>query len=203
VGVASGDPKELLEVVTIHRSEIGAGFLSSLGEKVLEMIFAAAIKSQHAFLLVGTEKSTNSVNGFLLGTTDTSAFYRDFFRMNWFRGIFIIAPKMMSLKRIRKTIETLIYPSRQKQIEMPSAELLDLAVKPESRGSGLAQKLFFEFDQQLAQKGIQEFKITTGQSLPWAHRFYEKLGAEKVKEIEIHKGERTFVYLYSRKKRNT
>ena len=43
---------------------------------------------------------------------------------------------------------------------------------------------------------IEEFKITTGESLTRAQRFYEKLGAKKDGEVEVHKGQKTYVYRY-------
>jgi len=105
-------------------------------------------------------------------------------------------PKLLSLSKIRKIVETLVYPSKNELNDLPKAELLDIAISKEYQGRGLAQILFKEFSACLNEFGIDEFKITTGESLKQAQRFYEKLGAIKIGTIEVHKGQKTFVYCY-------
>ncbi len=79
---------------------------------------------------------------------------------------------------------------------MPKAELLVLAVRKEYEGSGLAQNLFEKLIEIFREKGVQEFRITTGDELIRAQKFYEKMGAVKVNDMEIHKGHRSWIYRY-------
>ena len=43
--------------------------------------------------------------------------------------------------------------------------------------------------------GVDKFKIVVGEKLKEAQNFYEKMGAKKVKEFELHKGEKSFIYI--------
>jgi hypothetical protein len=43
------------------------------------------------------------------------------------------------------------------------------------------------------ERGIEEFKVVVGSTLNSAVRFYEKMGAAKIAEIEVHEGCRSWV----------
>lgn len=196
--------KEIIEfsdihkiIIQIHRNEISQGFLSSLGNNALALLFSLAAESKFGQLYVAQKIESGRVVGFLLGTINTNAFYRDFLRRKSLKAVFILAPKLLSLKRIRKLFETLFYPHKKSIQTLPKPELLDVAVSKEFQGTGVAQMLFDEFLKKLHSIGIDEFKITTGEELIGAQRFYEKLGAKKVGEVEIHKGQKTLIYVYS------
>ena len=90
----------------------------------------------------------------------------------------------------------MFYPSKKEMQILPKAELLDIALLKKYQGRGLAQNLFREFSSSLYEVGIEEFKITIGEDLLQAQRFYEKLGATKSGTIEVHKGQKTLVYIY-------
>ncbi len=186
----------LKNVIRIHRIEISQGFLSSLGDNALALLFSHAFESQFGRLFIAKDAASEQVVGFLLGTVDTGAFYKDFLCKKGLKAVFVLAPKLLSLEKVRKVFETLFYPTKGELKTLPRPELLDIAVLKEYQGTGVAQLLFKEFSTKLRDMGIEEFKITTGKSLVGAQRFYEKLGAEKAGEVEVHKGQKTFVYIY-------
>jgi ribosomal protein S18 acetylase RimI-like enzyme len=186
----------LKSVIKIHRTEISQGFLSSLGDKALALLFLHASENRFGKLLIATDTTSGHVAGFLLGTIDTDAFYKQFLYNKFFQAIFVIAPKLMSLEKLRKVFETLFYPTKKELKILPKPELLDIAILKQYQGKGVAQLLFNEFTKKLNAAGIDEFKITTGENLVAAQKFYEKLGAEKADEIEVHKGQKTIVYIF-------
>ncbi len=189
--------EDLQGVVRVHRAELSEGFLSSLGDGALGILFDHAATSRFAVLLVAKKRDSGEVIGFLLGTTNTSRFYEDFLKRYSLKALLIVGPKLFSLKRLYKVAETLLYPSRDAVKDLPPAELLDIAVGKSSQGLGIGQELFHAFCDRLRKQQIGEFRITTGESLAQAHRFYERLGATRASNIEVHKGQKTFVYLYS------
>ena len=71
-----------------------------------------------------------------------------------------------------------------------------LAVRKEYEGSSCAQKLFEKLTEIFREKGIKEFRITTGNELIRAQKFYEKMGAVLINDMEIHKGHRSLIYIY-------
>lgn len=188
--------RDIKQIVQIHRSEIHLGFLTSLGDKALGLMFSLAAESKHSLLLTVKDVEQNKQVGFLLGTLDIGAFYKDFFRKKLFSAAFILLPKVFSFSTVRKLIEVLFYPSRKDLQEFPKTELLDIAISSQYQGRGLAKKLFKEFSDQLIELGVMEFKITTGEQLKVAQRFYEALGAVETATIEVHKGQKTLVYIY-------
>lgn len=184
------------QIVAIHRQEIGQGFLSSLGDKALQLLFSSAVEGESGILLMATDAENDEICGFLLGATDTGRFYKEFLLKKSISAIIYLAPKLFSFEKLRKIFETLLYPSKGGLQDMPAAELLDIAISREYQGSGLAQQLFQTFSELLQTKDIEKFKITTGEDLIRAQKFYEKLGAKQIASIQVHQGQTTFVYVY-------
>ena len=71
---------------------------------------------------------------------------------------------------------------------LPAAELLSIAVDPAYRGRGIAEDLYAGLKLFFATCGLGEFKIIVGAPLATAHRFYRRMGAVPVAEIEVHRG---------------
>ena len=188
--------EDISQIVAIHRKEIGQGFLSSLGDKALQLIFSLAAESKSGVLLAAKDAEQGQACGFVLGTVDTRAFYRDFLFTKSLSAVISLAPKLFSFEKLRKVFETLLYPSKSEIQEMPKAELMDIAVLRNYQGTGLAQLLFYKFSEVLRESGVETFRITTGESLVRAQRFYERLGAKEVASIQIHQGQETLVYIY-------
>jgi ribosomal protein S18 acetylase RimI-like enzyme len=189
--------EDIRQAVAIHRRQIRQGFLSSLGDRALQLIFSMAANSRSGVLLIAKVNPEGQVCGFLLGALNTGAFYREFLVRKGLPAIITTLPKLLSLGKIRKVLETLLYPSRRDTLTLPEVELLDIAISEKHQGTGLAQMMFHEFSALLQNKRIRQFKITTGETLVRAHRFYENLGAARAAIIEIHKGQKTVVYTYT------
>jgi len=188
--------EDISQLVDIHRRQIQQGFLGSLGDKALELIFTLAAESEFGVLVIAKDKSNGRVAGFFGGTTHIGAFYRDFLRRKSLLAAIHLAPRLLSPTRLWKAFETLIYPVKRQVTEMPKAQTIGLAVDERYLGKGLAQSLFHEMVDAFAGKGVAEFKILVGEGLIPAQRFFEKMGAEKVARIEVHQGSGSWVYVY-------
>lgn len=195
-------PEDIRQAVVIHRREIGQGFLSSLGDQALELLFSQAANGSAGILLVAKRRGQRQVCGFLLGALNTAAFYREFLIRKGLKAMITVLPNVLSLEKIWKVLETLLYPKRHART-YPEVELLDIAISSESQGTGLSSLIFHEFTALLRREGVRQFKITTGENLVRAQRFYDKLGAVRVGVIEVHKGQKTVVYTYSIHDTNT
>lgn len=190
--------EDLRQVVGIHRREIDQGFLSSLGDAALNIVYSLLAESSSGVLIVATDASSGRIGGFICGTTQINTLYRDFLMKKTLSALIYLVPKLLTPSRIVKAFETLTYPARKQStsIELPKSELLVFAVEEAYRGTGLSQQLFQSFVDEMRAKGVQQFKIGTGASLIRAHRFYEKMGARQVATIEVHRGQASYVYLY-------
>lgn len=188
---------EQQQLSKIHRNQLKDGFLSSLGENSLNLLFSFAASSDSGLLIVAKSKTSNVIIGFLLATTNTTSFYKEFLRKNLFKALWIVLPKLFSISRIVKLMETLMYPLKHELVEYPIAELLDIAISREYQGHGIATDLFHLMVNNFRLLSINKFKITTGEILKGAQHFYTKLGAVQIDTIQVHKGENTIVYEYN------
>lgn len=187
---------ELHQVVALHRREIGQGFLSSLGDTVLGLIFARAAAGASGSLIAAVDTATGRVCGFVCGAADLGAFYREFLQHHFFSGLFHLAPKLLSPARLGRALETLFYPTQKAVVALPPAELLIIAVDEAYQGQGIAQALFYELAEAFRHKGVTRFKVVAGANLSRTQRFYQKLGPSGVASLEVHRGQPSTVYIY-------
>lgn len=190
----SESDSEFLSIAQIHREEISEGFLSTLGDKFLVVLYRTLAQSEVAFLLVAKEEAL--VVGFLAGSLDTGRVYKDFMKRAGFQAVLMILPKLLNVARIKRVLETLLYPNKQKEEDLPEPEILNFCVSSEFQGKGVGGKLFREFCTEMKKRGVAKVRIVTGESQKSAQVFYEAKGAVLHKEIEVHEGAKSLVYLY-------
>lgn len=185
---------EIVQAVQIQLDEIQQGFLSSLGGKALELIFEHMARSPWGIMVLAVDELTGKVIGYVLGTIDTGRLYREFLLKRFPKAVWFFLPKVLTLDRLVKIFETISYPRKNHDEALP--ELLDIAVSKEYHGAGVATGLFRSFETVCRGRGVRAFKIPTGESLVRAHRFYEKMGAVRACMFELHRGQRSYVYIY-------
>ncbi len=180
-------------VASLHREYIKTGFLSSLGLPFLALMYRSVSNSNNAICLVA--KVDGTIIGFSSGAISVSAFYKDFLRINFIKTSMILLPKIFNIQFVKKVFEILFYPARKEQ-SLPKAELLSIVVDKNYRGKGVAQKLFKQIEEEFRNKNIKRFKVVVGSNLIAACRFYEKMGGVFSAELEVHKGEKSSVYVW-------
>lgn len=183
------------QVAEIHRTEISEGFLATLGSGFLAKLYRALAGSPHAFLLVATEGE--EVVGFICGGTDTKKVYRSFM-LRW--GVFVlpsILPSLLSFGRVKRILETLLYPSKEEVAELPKPEILNFCVSSRHQRKGIGRLLFHGLTEEFQSRGVSKIRIVTGESQKSAQQFYESLGAKKVADFEVHAGAGSRVYTFS------
>ena len=192
------NPKDkyiLKQVASLHKENINKGFLSSLGNEFLGCLYEAISLSEKSILIVYIEN--NKVKGFISGTYDIKEI-KNILKRKCFLIFFKILSKIiLNPSRLKKFIETYKYSSNDEDTYTFdfNAELLSIAIKKEYRGRGIASLLYNELVKFFREKNIKEFKIIVGAQLKEAQKFYEKMGAKKVAEFELHKGEKSYIYI--------
>ena len=184
---------DIENVALLHREYINTGFLSSLGSPFLELIYQSMVNSNNAFCIVS--KENNQIIGFSSGAISVGAFYKDFLMSNIIKASMILLPKILNLQFVKKIFETLLYPSRKEQ-NLPNAELLSIVVDKDYRGKGIAQKLFGKLEEEFRSRNIKQFKVIVGSKLIAACKFYEKMDGILYSEIEVHKGEKSRIFVW-------
>ncbi|WP_297888154.1 GNAT family N-acetyltransferase [Sulfurihydrogenibium sp.] len=188
--------EDIKNVAQLHKLYISSGFISSLGNKFLVTLYDYISKSDNSFCIVA--KYNENIIGFISGTQSISELYKGFFKEKFLEASFTLFPQIFKPKNFFKLIETILYPKKKSIIpSVPDAELLSIVVDKNFQGKGISSLLFNTLVEEFKKRKIYSFKIVVGSNLTKAIRFYEKMGCKKIAEIEIHKGEKSYIYVYN------
>ncbi|MEP3225148.1 MAG: GNAT family N-acetyltransferase [Parasphingorhabdus sp.] len=194
--------KDLLTACAeLHVSGLNQGFLSSLGPGIMQLIFLHGAQSKFGSFIVC--KRNDTVIGFLLGTLDTGQFYKNFVLKKGIKAGWILLPKIFNFSRLKKIFETLFYPSKNELRDLPRSELMDIVISDQAQGKGIGTALLNKFSDILHDANIAEFKVTTGEQLTEAAKFYKKHGGDFRGTIELHEGAKIHVYVCKTQKLDT
>jgi GNAT superfamily N-acetyltransferase len=140
-------------------------------------------------------EDNGEVVGFIAGVVNLDEFYKEFLQKNIFKAGLILFFNSFKPAVIRKIFEALFYATA-KTSSLPKAELLSIAITDNYRGKGVGQGLFERLAGELRNRGVKEFKCLVGSNLLPACKFYEKTGGVFHSETEVHKGEKSRIYLW-------
>lgn len=188
------------QIAHLHAKGINKGFLSTLGEGFLALLYEAIDAAPEAVLL--TEVKNGEVIGFVSGACALAPIYKTIL-MKWPRLIATLAPVLLNPKKLMKILELLWHSSKGSQPKiirgepLPEFELLSIAVDFEERRTGIAKRLYERLKQYSTENGISSFKIIVGEDLTAAHSFYLRMGANHVSDIHVHKDRKSFIYVQS------
>jgi len=182
------------QVARLHVRCLDQGFLASLGEAFLALMYEAIDRAEATFLL--TEERHGQVVGFITGGSGMGPIYRRMLRSP-VRLAWALAPAVVRPAKFRRILEILRYSgSSTLPPGTPEAELLSLAVAPECRGQGVAESLYRRLVGDFRNRGVGAFRIIVGAPLAPAHRFYRRMGAIEAGETQVHDGETSTVYVH-------
>ena len=185
------------EVAELHLKYINKGFLATLGLKFLTLLYEAIDNDENSILIV--EEVDNRAIGYVAGGSSMKTIYFKLI-LRLPELMISLLPALFSLKKIVKIAEIILFKrSSSASKEIPDEELFSIVVSPEHRGCGHAEKLFLLLCEHFKNKGVSSFKILVGEKLSRAHNFYLKLGSKKIDEVELHKGDISFIYVKSLK----
>lgn len=191
----SGFPAEDFEAIAkIHEEEIEEGLLSTLGTRFLVMLYQTLADSPHSFLFVARDEE--EIRGFVCGSTNTGRVYIDFMKRSGLGAFLILAPKLFSPKRLFRIVETILYPGKKSERELPDSEILNFCVSRRSQRQGVGKLLFKRMSEEFLRRNIRTIKIVTGKSQTKAQSFYESLGAEFATGTQVHRGTESLVYTF-------
>ena len=181
------------EIASLHCDHINQGFLATLGVPFLTLLYEAIDKDSESILLV--ERVNHSIVGFVAGTPGLGRIYNQIL-LKPLRLIYSLKSCFLSPSKIYKIIEVLL---RIKDSDIPSdlpkQELLSIVVNPDYQGRGHAESLFKALCSHFRAEGASSFSIVVGDNLDRAHAFYKKMGSIPAREIQVHKGAVSVVYV--------
>ena len=181
------------EIASLHREHINQGFLASLGVPFLTLLYEAIDKDSESVLLV--ERVDRRVVGFVTGTRGLGRIYKQLL-LKPLRLIYALKACFLSPSKMYKIIEVLLISKGSNiSADFPKQELLSIVVNPTYQGGGHAENLFKALCSHFREEGVSSFSIVVGANLDRAHAFYTKMGSIPVKQIQVHKGAGSVVYV--------
>jgi ribosomal protein S18 acetylase RimI-like enzyme len=180
-------------IARLHCDHINQGFLATLGVPFLTLLYEAIDKDSESVLLV--ERVDRSVVGFVTGTRGLGPIYKQLL-LKPLRLIHSLKSCLLSPSKMYKIIEVILL-SKDSNIssDLPKQELLSIVVNPAYQGGGHAENLFKALCSHFREEGASSFSIVVGSNLDRAHAFYTKMGSIPVKEVQVHKGADSVVYV--------
>ena len=172
------------EVAQLHIQCISTGFISSLGLNFVTSLYESIAQSESCFGCVA--QKDQQVIGFVAFTSDLNSLYRSVIKNKGFRFALLLTKKMFSWKNVKKIFQTLFYPRRVKQLDLPPAELLSVAVAPDQQGQGIANQLIQNGLQQCSRHGLNDVKVLVAADNGPANKLYKKNGFELTSQILSH-----------------
>lgn len=189
--VRSGSPEDVSRVAELHAARIDEGFLAELGTRFLRLLYRRVVRSPHAFLFVAVER--DEITGFLAGASDLRRFYRSFVVRDAVAAGLVAGVRL--LRSLPRAIETLRYPSGAD--DLPSAEILAVAVDVECTGRGVGRALVDESTAEFRRRGVRAAKVVAGAGNAAALRLYEGAGFTRRRRIAVHRGTDSEVLVWS------
>lgn len=204
------------EVARIHCQALAGDFLPSLGERFLRIFYHKVLDNNLGFGFVAYETEAKgsttqylpNVQGFILGSYDTSVLFRNVIKTSVFSLCFSALPAIFRHpKLIFNALETFFYPSKEGDI-VEKAELLVIAIDQNYRGIGLGKRLVQALNQafltgtmkESSQEGnpkkISSYKVTVLERNQNANAFYQALGFTRASQFRLY-GLNWNVYTYS------
>ena len=193
VHVREARPEDAPAIAELHEAMIGSGFLSSLGSRFLNHLYAALIEFDSEAVYVA--EGDGGVVGFIAGTTDTGGFYRSFIIRRGFRAGFAVIPSLLKPRTWKSLWETFRYGSTHPA--RAHSELLSMAVAPKARGGGVGRRLVENLLQEARERDIEAMSVVVGASNSAAIGLYESCGFGSPRVIEIHSGSESLELLWT------
>jgi glycosyltransferase involved in cell wall biosynthesis/ribosomal protein S18 acetylase RimI-like enzyme len=185
-------PGDISAVARLHERMITTGFLSSLGARFLRVLYNAILKDPASALYVVRDSET--VMGFISGTTDTGAFYRRFAFRHLLPAAWALMPVLLRASVWKRIYESFRYGGGGSPVP---AELLSMAVAPAARRRGLGRCLVETLLEWVERGGLASVKVVVGADNETAVAFYRDCGFGDAVEINVHGTEKSWELVWS------
>ena len=186
------------QVALLHYNGIDQGFLATLGDDFLAILYEAIDGSDGAVLI--TEVKDGRVVGFVAGAKTLKPIYLQMLR-RLPRLLMALAHLVLRPVKLWRVLELIarrrfgaLSVDRAVNCCIPEFELLSISVAVTERRSGVAKRLYQGLVQYARDEGIEAFKIVVGERLAAAHKFYLRMGAVAVAKTCVHGAEESIVY---------
>ncbi|MGB7480502.1 MAG: GNAT family N-acetyltransferase [Burkholderiaceae bacterium] len=161
ITIARAQQSDIEEIARLHEKVFIGFFLTSLGRKFLQELYAGFAARPHGILLVA--RDGKDLIGFAAGTTRPQEFFSSLRRQ---RGVFFLARALPAILRNpmpvgRKLVSAFFYRGDPPASSASGALLSSIGVAAGYRGRALADQLLDGFEKKVAEQGIERVYLTT------------------------------------------
>jgi ribosomal protein S18 acetylase RimI-like enzyme len=189
--IRTATESDVREVADLHATRISEGFLTSLGPAFLRRLYRRVIRSADCFVLV--DAPDGAVDGFVAGVADLSKLYRTFLIRDGMVAALGAAPRVV--RAVPRVLETLKYPATT--ADLPSAEILAVAVASECAGRGIGTALVRAATAEFERRAVTSAKVVTAADNGAAIAMYEAAGYRGAVGLEVHSGRESKVLVWT------
>lgn len=181
------DARDVPAVVRIHLESFSGFFLSFLGPKFLALFYEGV--RTHAQGLALVSESPEGIDGFVVGVTDQSGFYRRLVRSRIHRFAWASLGAAVRRPRIIPRLVRALRQSRLSERSAAPACLMSIAVRPGVSGKGTGRDLVDAFNKAMAARAVTAYCLTTDRDgNDRVNQFYQKLGFRLVNTFVTPEG---------------
>lgn len=184
-------------VARAHAAAFPDYFLTHLGDGFLQLFYAEFVDNPAHPGFVA--KVDGRVVGFVVGTLQPEALYKDFYRRNFVRLIGIVAERVATDAYVRHHISARMQhvllaarsyvlrndaPAQASGEDHGGAHLLSIGLLPDARGLGIGEGLMSVFERRVQADGAHKVLLSVRADNPRAIAFYQKCGWRKERMSE-------------------
>lgn len=144
----------------IHLAAFKDFFLTTLGKSFLNTYYSSSLKSPESISICAIDEN-NQIIGFSMGCILANGYHKRLLKQNLlqfsFQGIVILLTKPSALWRLAQNMEK----NKITDDNGNYAELLSIAVSPDTKGAGIGKELIARFESEAKAKGCIKVALTT------------------------------------------
>ena len=181
-------PDEWRTAARLIAEAVPNAVISYLGDAFGGRFYGAVARQPYACAF-GAHHADGNLLGVILGTLDHPRSYAEAIASQRPRLALAANVRILSPAVVRWGLRGLRERGRRAAgaEDRPAAELLVISVRPEARGTGLAQRLVDAMEAFMRRRGYAgDYVIRTEGTNDRANRFYEKIGAQLVHRNRFH-----------------
>lgn len=182
---------DIPRVARFHFLYVPHSTFAQLGIPFLKTLYQGFLSSHSGFAYTCWEGG--KMQGFIAGATDSQRLLKSLF----FRHLlFLLLVSLKALFRHPRLLPSLFQTfqySRKVNLPQTKAELLFIAVKPESRGRGIGSKLILRSLEELKRRGIDGVKVSVERNDQKTINLLQKMHFCQEKKFSFYQRERVLL----------
>jgi ribosomal protein S18 acetylase RimI-like enzyme len=164
------------QMTVVHEKAFPGFFLTSLGKDFLSTYYKAVLRSEKSIAVCAVDEYKNVI-GFASGCIESSNFHLNLFNCNRLSFLLAVVKSALGRPGVFYRLARNLEKNANYNDDNDYAELLSIAVLPESKGTGIGKMLLESFEAEVKRRGGKKLALTTDfENNDAVVNFYQKCG---------------------------